>query len=167
MRSLLATCTAATFLASLLTASVAQAEACARAPEKAAFNVAGLKSELMVTAITCQAQEKYNSFVARFQRELVSQERALSAYFARTAGRHASQEHDDYITSLANSESQDGIKQGTLFCDQHLGLFDEVLALKDSKDLSGYAATKEMAQPIALVDCPAPPARKLKTAASK
>ncbi len=167
MRPLLATSLAATFLASLVVTTVASAEPCARATEKAAFNVAGLKSELMVTAITCQAQEKYNSFVARFQRELVSQERALSGYFARTAGRHANQEHDDYITSLANSESQDGIKQGTLFCDQHLSLFDEVLALKDGKDLSTYAAGKELAQPIVLEDCPLPPARKLKTADSK
>jgi hypothetical protein len=162
-----ATCLAASFLASLVTTTVAQAEPCARPIEKAAFNVAGLKSELMVTAISCQAQEKYNNFVARFRSELVSEERALSSYFARTAGRHASQEHDDYITSLANSESQDGIKQGTLFCDQHMGLFDEVLALKDGKDLPSYAAGKEVAQPISLVDCPLPPAKKLKTAASK
>jgi len=164
MRPLFAPCLAASLLAA---SALAWAEPCARPSEKAAFDVAGLKSELMVTAIACQAQEKYNSFVARFRSDLMSQERMLNAYFARTAGRSATRLHDDYITSLANSESEDGIKQGTLFCDQHVTLFDEVMALKDGKDLPGYAAGKSLAQPIALAECPPPPAKKLKTAASK
>ena len=168
MRPLFARCLAATFLASIATSSIAQAEPCARPVEKAAFDVAGLKSELMVTAISCQAEERYNTFVARFRTFLVTHERALNTYFQRTAGRRATQEHDDYITSLANAQSQDGLKQGTLFCNQHIAMFDEVMALKDGKDLSSYAAGKTLTQPIDLSECPAPmPSKKIKTAASK
>jgi hypothetical protein len=163
---LLAASVAAAFLASIATATVAQAETCTRPAEKAAFDVVGLKSELMVTAIACQAQDKYNVFVVRFRRDLVSLERVLTSYFARTAGRHATQEHDDYITSLANSESQDGITRGVLFCNEHLSMFDDVMALKDGAALQTYAAGKVLAQPIALVVCPLPPPKKLKKVAA-
>jgi hypothetical protein len=163
MRAKLATCLATAFITSLATNAIAAGEPCARTPEKAAFDVVGLKSELMVTAISCQAEERYNSFVARFRSDLNRHERALNIYFDRTAGRRASQQHDDYITSLANAQSQDGLKRGTLFCAEHIGLFDEVMALKDGKDLSGYASGKSLVQPIDLVECPAPPPKKAKT----
>jgi hypothetical protein len=157
MHAKFATCLAGVVIAGLVATAVAAAEPCARTAEKAAFDVAGLKSELMVTAIACQAQERYNSFVTRFRGDLQSQERSLNSYFNRTAGRHASQQHDDYITSLANAQSQEGISRGTFFCQEHLSMFDDVLALKDGHDLLHYATAKTLAQPIDLTECPAPP----------
>ena len=69
-----------------------------------AFDIAGLKSKLMVTALTCNQQDRYNEFVLRFRGDLMAQERALQAYFARKfGGGRAQHEHDDYITSLANT----------------------------------------------------------------
>ena len=138
-------------------AAAAAPDPCARPVEKAAFNITGLKSQLMVTAISCQAQARYNQFVTRYRTDLVSQEKALNGYFQRTSGRSAQKAHDDYITSLANSQSQVGIKSGTLFCDRTVGLFDEVMALKDGKDLPTYAAGKALVQPIDLTECPAQP----------
>lgn len=166
MRPLSVTCAAAAF-ASLLVGAVALAEPCARTPEKAAFDVAGLKSELMVVAISCQAEDRYNSFISRFRSDLLTQERAVNGYFARTAGRRATQQHDDYVTSLANAQSQDGLKRGTLFCAEHLSMFDAVMALPDGKDLRSYAAGQTLAQPMDLTECPPPPAKKPKAAAHK
>ncbi|HET7884471.1 MAG TPA: hypothetical protein VFL55_26520, partial [Acetobacteraceae bacterium] len=60
---------------------------------------------------------------------------------------------DDYITSLANSHSQSGIRQGTLFCQQNVSIFTEVLALGKGSDLPAYAATKQLAQPIDITSC--------------
>jgi hypothetical protein len=164
MRPLVCALAAASLLAQAALAPAALAEPCARPTEKQAFDVAGLKSELMVIAIACQAQDRYNGFVARFRRDLLADERALSGYFARTAGRAARQKHDDYITGLANAQSQEGVRQGTLFCPQRLPLFDEVMALKDGKDLSAYAAARAPAQPIEVTVCPVP-GKKLRTAA--
>jgi hypothetical protein len=65
----------------LLSAGVAFAEPCAKPADVTAFDVAGLKSKLMVTAITCSQQDRYNDFVQRFRGELMAQERALHAYF--------------------------------------------------------------------------------------
>jgi hypothetical protein len=87
----------------LLTAGIAAAEPCARPADLTALDVAGLKSKLMVTAITCNQQDRYNDFVQRFRTDLMAHERALNAYFARLYGGRAQREHDDYITSLANT----------------------------------------------------------------
>src|SRR5208282_6428455 len=135
---------------------LANAQPCARPADKAAFDVAGLKSQLMVTALTCDVRERYNDFVHRFQSELMQQERALTAYFGRSFGRRGQQEHDDYITSLANTQSEIGIKLGTLYCQQSVGLFDAVLALPQGATIAGFAADRDFDQPITLVVCVAP-----------
>jgi hypothetical protein len=142
--------------ASLLMGQVAQAQPCAKPADKMAFDIAGLKSQLMVTALACDVRERYNDFVRRFQPELMRQERALTTYFSRSFGHRGQQEHDDYITSLANTQSEAGIKQGTLFCQQSVGLFDAVLGLPPSADLAGFAADRDFTQPITLVVCTAP-----------
>jgi hypothetical protein len=143
--------------AGLLCTGIASAQQCAKPADVSAFDIASLKSKLMVTALTCNQQDRYNEFVQRFRSDLMSQERALHAYFARSfAGARAQREHDDYITSLANTQSQNGIKQGTWYCQLNVGIFTEVLALQKGSDLAGYAASKTLPQPIEVVACPVP-----------
>jgi hypothetical protein len=72
--------------AGLLGSGVAVAQQCARPTDASALAVAGLKSKLMVTALTCSQQDRYNEFVVRFRGDLLAQERALHAYFARAVG---------------------------------------------------------------------------------
>ncbi len=131
---------------------------CARPPEKAAFDVAGLKSQLMVTALACQSEEKYNAFVVRYRSDLVGDEKSLSAFFGRAYGKRAQQEHDDYITQLANAQSQLGIKAGTDFCRQNAAMLDEVMTLKSGADLPAFAASKPIQQSLAVQECPDAPA---------
>ncbi len=142
--------------AGLLSAGLAAAEPCARPTDVAALQVASLKSKLMVTALTCNQQDRYNDFVQRFRSDLLSQERALHAYFVRAFGGRAQREHDNYITNLANTQSESGIRQGTLFCQQNVGTFREVLGLAKGSQLAGYAAEKQLEQPTAVVACPGP-----------
>ena len=149
--------------ASLLTSQIAAADPCARSADKTAFDVAGLKSQLMVTALTCNAQDRYNAFIVRYQPELRVQEKALNAYFARSFGRRAQQEHDSYITNLANAQSEIGLRRGTLFCRENVGLFDEVLTLPKGVDLASFAGGKSLTQPAVLVAC-AGPERVIRTA---
>ena len=157
MRNLLSSLVAA----GLLTSQVAAAQSCARPVDKTAFDVAGLKSKLMVTAITCEATERYNTFIGRYRPDLLAQEKVLTAYFSRNFGRRAQAQHDDYITSLANSQSQDGLKAGAAFCERNMSLFDEVMKLRGGVELADYATGKAPVQPIELVACVTPdrPAR--------
>ena len=143
--------------AGLLCGGVAVAQQCARPADVAALAVAGLKSKLMVTALTCGQQDRYNEFVVRYRSDLLAQERALHAYFARAVGGgRAQRAHDDYITGLANTLSESGIRQGTLFCQLNTGIFAEVLTLAKGADLAHYAAGKALPQPIEVTACPAP-----------
>jgi hypothetical protein len=120
----------------------------------------------MVIALSCDARDKYNSFVERFRRDLQTEERGLNTYFARSFGRRGQAEHDDYITNLANVQSEKGIQRGAFFCKENAGLFDEVLALPAATDLAAYAASKNFVQPVDIVVCgPATPRARTQTAA--
>src|SRR5690348_13666200 len=67
---------------SLLTVQQAQAELqCLPPQERAAVQVAALRSQLMVLATGCHDDEGYNSFIRKFQAELMSNEKAIGAIF--------------------------------------------------------------------------------------
>jgi hypothetical protein len=142
--------------AGLLTSQLSAAQTCARPADKTAFDVAGLKTQLMVTAITCEATERYNAFIVRYRSDLVAQEKVLTGYFRRNFGSRAQAQHDDYITSLANTRSQEGLKSGTAFCSQNVSLFDDVMKVRGGVELADFAAGKASVQPIALIACTEP-----------
>lgn len=130
---------------------------CARPAEISAFSVAALKSHLMVAAISCRADEKYNAFVNRYRPALLQQEKAAEGYFSRGDKRHSEQMRDNYVTNLANAQSNRAMVLGSQFCERSLGRFDEVMALSKPDDLPSFAATKTEVIPQALKfsECPA------------
>ncbi|NHN88136.1 hypothetical protein [Acetobacter conturbans] len=140
--------------------TAASAASCGRSPAKEAFDVQGLKSELMVTALSCKAQERYNAFVGKFRSTLLAEEQRLNTYFRTTYGKRAQVEHDDYITQLANVQSEKGLQSGTVFCSQRIAMFDEVTALDDEHDLSNYVQAKDIVQPATFETCAAPAVEK-------
>ena len=145
-------------IATLLSGQALAAGQCGISSARQAFDVQGLKSELMVTALSCNAQERYNDFVAKFRPDLLAQVSALNSYFKTTYGRGAQNAHDDYITQLANVQSERGLKAGTAFCQQRVSMFDEVAVLRDASDLGGYAEAKDIVQPASYETCAAPSA---------
>lgn len=137
----------ASLMATALLAPGVASAACLSSYDGTAINVAGLKSQLMVTALACDVRDRYNSFVMTFRPTLQREDTALNSYFSRHYGRRWRSEHDTYITQLANVQSDASIKEGTLFCQQNVGLFDQVLALKNAKELLAFADDKPMIQP--------------------
>lgn len=129
---------------------------CGHSSAHEAFNIQALKSELMVTALSCNAQDRYNAFVGKFRTTLLNEEQKLNTYFRTTYGRSAQREHDDYITQLANIQSEKGLQSGTIFCMQRLAMFDEVNALENSEDLANYTDAKDVTQPASFETCAAP-----------
>lgn len=126
-----------------------------RCPEQSVFDIEALKSEMMVLATSCHDDAQYNAFVERYQPELMSTERSLDSYFRRVYGRRGQREHDAYITSLANAQSDDGLKQGTDFCPRTAMLFNEAMALDGAGDLTAFAAGQDLV-PASLGSCRAP-----------
>ena len=141
-----------------LVASHGAAAQCVRPADYPAFDVTALKTKLMVTALTCSADDKYNAFITKYRPELESQDKALNSFFTRASARRARQQHDDYVTQLANSQSRTGLEQGSLFCRYNLGTFDEVLALRSGAELTDFAAGKSILQPVVSPECTAAPA---------
>jgi hypothetical protein len=133
------------------------APACEFPSDRTAFDIEGLKSELMVTALACKQQDRYNEFMTRYQPTVAAEEHNLNAYFKRSYGRSAQKAYDDYISNLANIQEQDGLKAGTAFCDNLATMFSEVMSLHDSSELHDFANSKTIAQPVTFEMCTAPP----------
>lgn len=123
-----------------------------------AFDIAGLKSELMVTALSCKVQDRYNAFIGKFRPELLKSDKRLDSYFRTMYGRQAQKQRDDYVTQLADVQSLGGLKSGTVFCEQRVPMFDEVDALDSGDDLAHYAEAKDIVQPASYESCTAPAA---------
>ena len=126
---------------------------CQEAADQAAFEMVALKTALMVVATTCDAGDKYNAFVRRYQPNLVDTDHSLSSYFKRHYGARGQQEYDRYATDLANTQSRGGLNQGTDFCARNAALFDEVMALPPPPQLAPYAAGKDLV-PAEIGVCP-------------
>jgi hypothetical protein len=126
---------------------------CGKPADKTAFAVAGLKTQLVVLAISCSSGDQYNDFVKRFRPELLAQEKTLEGFFTRAYGRRSATEQNDYITALANNTSRTGLALGTEFCQRNATRFSEVLALKTGPEMSAYAATQSFDQPLTVPDC--------------
>lgn len=140
-------------LVSFLFAGAPVAFACTSPREAQMFDVAGLKSELMVTAIACNADSEYNAFVRRFRTELLADDQQLDAYFRARYGRSSQAAHDAYTTNIANKMSETGVSQGTDFCLRHIALFSEVLRLRDISDLRLFAVSRGYVDPVAPERC--------------
>jgi hypothetical protein len=132
------------------------AASCGESSAHEAFDVQGLKSELMVTALSCNAKDQYDSFIGKFRPNLLAEEERLNGYFRTTYGKNAQREHDNYITELANVQSKGGLRAGTIFCQQRMAMFDEVGVLESSADLARYAEAKDIVQPASYAAPEAP-----------
>jgi hypothetical protein len=142
-----------TALGSLLGNSAMAAQECPNENDQAAFELAALKSTLMVVATTCDDRDQYNNFIRRYQPKLQENDRSLSSYFKSHYGNRGQTEQDRYNTDLANSQSRFGLAQGTDFCARNAAMFNEVMALGSPADLPNYAAAKDLI-PASIGACP-------------
>ena len=104
-----------------------------------AFNVIGLKSALMVAALSCNEQDKYDVFMTSFQPHILAEQHVMDAYFYKASGPYSGKAMEDtFTTLLANNQSDNGIHEGSLFCLNNAAEFNAVLALKTPADLDHF-----------------------------
>lgn len=132
----------------------ALAQACAQPSERTAFELRALQSQLMVAAITCQRDNDYNAFVRKFQGELGGAYNTIRAHYRRTAGAQGQRALDGYITTLANEQSQDGIRQGSRFCQNITPLFQAALAQSNGSTLADLSMERNVLNPVSVTACP-------------
>ena len=143
-----------------LAAQAAPAAACLRHSDAQAFNLIGLKSTLMVAALSCGMAKNYDLFMTRFQPQVLNAQHLMDDYFIRAGGLAGVQMEDGFVTQLANSESDAAAEQGSGFCGQAGEQFAQVAALGGSMDLISLASNLNLASPPAgsgLCPASAPP----------
>ena len=145
-------------LAGLVTfAMIAQpafaANRCVSHSDQSMFELAALKSELMILAIACQRSDSYNSFVQRYRPVLLDLDKNLNAHFKRVHGARWQKAADDFTTDLVNVRSTSASRIGTDHCPRNAALFSEVMALSGPADLPAYAAGKDLL-PATITTCP-------------
>ncbi|WP_298222326.1 hypothetical protein [Acidocella sp.] len=108
-----------------------------------AFNVIGLKSALMVAALSCGEEDQYDAFMHSFQPHVLSAQHQMDAYFYKASGPYSGRKmEDNFITLLANRQSAAGIAQGNAFCLNNQAEFHAVLALKTASALDNFVTDK-------------------------
>ena len=138
-------------------ATAVAAPACQFESDRTAFDIEGLKSQLMLTALACKQQDKYNAFMSRYKPAVASAEAGLSTYFKRSYGRAGQTQYDAYITNLADEQEKDGLKAGTAYCENLDVMFDEVMSLHSTAELHDFTNAKVIVQPISFETCTGAP----------
>jgi hypothetical protein len=131
-------------LTMLSTQPVLAERQCSSLADQSAFEVQALRSELVVLATGCHDDEQYNAFIRRYQPDLQTNERIISAYFQHRYGKAGQTEHDRFVTELANTMSRQGSDLGGDFCPRNGLIFNEVLALQSAAELADFAAGKSL-----------------------
>lgn len=132
-------------------ATPALAQSCIQPTEKAAFDVRALQSQMMVVALTCKHEDVYNEFVKRYNTQLHGAYKTIDASYRRAGGQKAL---DSYITSLANVQSQEGIRMGSRFCQNSADLIKTALeAPNDVTALSRLAIANNLSNPHGRSEC--------------
>jgi hypothetical protein len=139
---------------------------CSSVIDQSAFEVQALRSELMVLATGCHDDEQYNAFIHRYQGDLQTNERTIISYFQHRYGKAGQTEHDRFVTDLANAISHQGSNLGGDFCPRNGLIFNEVLALQSSTELTDFAAGKDLV-PSSVPICTPPSSATVHKAAVK
>lgn len=142
------------FVISLGTSAFADSR-CLTPPERTAFEVRMLQTELMVATLTCRGvpgrdfSKQYESFVITHRDGLKRQSEVFQGHFKRGGG---ATQMDRYVTSLANNYSQASMSGAGAFCDRQGPVFERAANLPPL-DLSRFAAERAAGHPIGVPLC--------------
>lgn len=142
-------------LAAALSTAAAQAWAgtCALPDEQAALDTRVLQSELVVAALACQQNDRYNAFVTKFSAALVYEGVNFRNFFTRNYGPYGEQMMDELVTRLANLAEMRSWALGETYCPTEASVFDYLLAL-DPSQLPAFAASRPYVNDHDVEPCP-------------
>lgn len=121
-------------LIACLSAPAYSASSCATEREIQGLNTRILQTDLMVAAISCKQQAEYNSFVKRYQAQLVDGGQSLQSYFSRNYGGAGTSKLNRFVTQVANDSSQQSLNiPSQEFCAQAAAIFSRLNSMKPSQ----------------------------------
>ena len=119
--AVLAVCCLAPACLATTVATAAETLACASLEESAAFRMRHLQSRLMVSALSCNQQAAYNTFVEHFRATLVDSGSRLNDYFQRVGGGQSALNR--HITDLANAAGLSRAENPDTYCKEAWDVF--------------------------------------------
>lgn len=123
------TALAALSLTFWLAAAPAIAAPCVSPSDETALNARFLQTELMVAALSCNEQARYNTFVTTFRGQIATQSASLRKLFKRVYGGSGKRQLNAYVTKLANDAAMRSAADGKQrYCVIAGGLLTEALA---------------------------------------
>jgi hypothetical protein len=130
---------------------------CAHADEVNAFKIVGVQTQMMQIALTCGADDKYDAFVRNVQPQLAAQRSILKSFFNRAYGKSLSQsEYDDYVTQLADAESNYNLNSGVDFCKLSKPVLEQATTLSSADDLARFVPKVSVQQSLNVQTCGTP-----------
>ncbi len=127
------------FLLIFLTVSPSLAVICKSPAEMAAMQMKLLQNDLMIAALSCRAQARYNEFATKFKPDLVRSGKTLTNMFVRDHDGMGRVELDRFITYLANDGSARARRIGPGYCGVASVFFDKAMSLS-SAELAEFSA---------------------------
>jgi hypothetical protein len=125
---------------------------CAGSGEMAALQSRVLLSDLMVSALSCNEQPRYNAFVTKYKTDLGKQGALLQEFFRRAYSGSGRPQMNRFVTDLANNSSNYSLEHIGLYCKETGKEFDELLTSNQSS-LAGYAASQPYANIHGVAPC--------------
>jgi hypothetical protein len=118
---------------------------CAGAQDLTALQVASLQQQLMVAALACEKDDVtlYNSFVTTYQKDLISSDEALQAWFVRRAPVSGTEDYHAFKTRMANQFSVRSATNRPGFCNSADRMFHDALAGR-KQSLAAFALSQPM-----------------------
>jgi hypothetical protein len=115
------------------------AKACAGSQELAALQSRVLLSDLMVSALSCNEQPRYNAVVTKYKSDLGKQGAMLQEFFHKAYGGAGRSQMNRFVTDLANNSSNYSLQHIGLYCQETAKEYDTLLA-GNQPSIAGYAA---------------------------
>jgi hypothetical protein len=127
-------------------------KACAASTEMAALQSRVLLSDLMVSALSCNEQPRYNAFVTKYKTDIGKEGATLQAFFQKAYGGAGRTQMNRFVTDLANNSSNYSLEHIGLYCQETGKTFDALLASNPSS-LATYAAQQPYANIHGVAPC--------------
>lgn len=102
----------------LAQASAASAAPCLDWQQSRALATKVIQTRLMVAALSCDQRPSYNSFVTKFDGELVRHNGTLMAWYRQNYGAGGERAYHSLMTRIANESSADHLRGAGYFCRQ-------------------------------------------------
>lgn len=110
-----------------------QAAPCASKSDWEALRTRIALSALMVDAINCNEQGRYNTVATHFKVPLARDGRQMQAYFRRVHGRQATEQMNSFVTEVANKSSIRTAERTQSYCQDVQAKFDDMASRKTTE----------------------------------